>query len=171
MAATATVCDGMLVSASKLDASDMDGAPIAAGNSSFVMPGNFSKMANLSYGDTVETSAQVLTANPHRGSSNAAINTDVTSLSMLVTRLDSDATGELPVLNLSSPISIRIPLLHMPASGGSGGDVELGANESMGEAMGEAVDEAFEGVLWGGGGASLTPNAVSVHAGRAYETV
>jgi hypothetical protein len=47
------------VSAQKLSAEDTDGVPIVAGNSSFTMPGNFSQMANLSIGDTVETSAQV----------------------------------------------------------------------------------------------------------------
>ena len=59
MGSTETSCSGMLVSAQKLSAEDTDGVPIVAGNSSFTMPGNFSKMANLSIGDTVETSAQV----------------------------------------------------------------------------------------------------------------
>jgi hypothetical protein len=60
MGASETSCSGLLVSAQKLSAEDTDGAPIAAGNSSFTMPANFSKMTNISAGDTVETSAQVI---------------------------------------------------------------------------------------------------------------
>ena len=59
MAATETACPGLLVSAAKINAADADGAAVAAGNSTFTMPGNFSKMANISEGDVVETSAQV----------------------------------------------------------------------------------------------------------------
>jgi len=157
MAATATACSGLLVSASKLDASDTDGAPIAAGNSSFTMPGNFSKMANISDGDTVETSAQVLTSNPHRGASGAAVNTDVTSLSMLVKRKGSSATGELPVKNLSAPISIKIPLHTLGAASRS--DVVIGANESWGlnvSCTGAPKQRAFHQCPGGGAAINYT---------------
>jgi len=59
MTATATACSGLLVSAGKLDAADTDGASVSAGNSSFLLPRNFTGMANLSAGDAVETSAHV----------------------------------------------------------------------------------------------------------------
>jgi hypothetical protein len=112
MAPSVTECSGLLVAASKLDSADTDGAAVAAGNSTFTMPGNFSKMANISEGDTVEAAAQVVADNPFRGSSAEAINTDVTSLSMLVTRAGdaSGGTSELAVHNLTAPISIRIPI-------------------------------------------------------------
>jgi hypothetical protein len=143
MGATATSCGGLLLSAQKLSAEDTDGAPIAAGNSSFVMPANFSKMANISIGDTVETSAQVVTANPHRGASSAAINTDTTSLSMMVTSADrSDGgTTPLPVHNLTNPISIRIPLHTL-------GSVESLSSSSSGDDGGSS----------GGGSANMTLN-------------
>jgi hypothetical protein len=59
MSSTETRCNGVLVSAQKFSAKDTDGVSILAGNSSFTMPGNFSRMANLSIGDIIETSAQV----------------------------------------------------------------------------------------------------------------
>lgn len=43
-------CQGLLVSASKLDAAAADGSEVKAGNSSFTLPANFSGMANLSVG-------------------------------------------------------------------------------------------------------------------------
>ena len=130
MAAATTACAGMLVSASKIDAADTDGAPIAAGNSSFLMPGNFSAMVNLSEGDSVETSASVLDTNPHRGASKRAVNAAVSSLTLLVTRAGGGASSELPVRNLSSPISIRIPVLSAGAA--TQADIPIGANESWG---------------------------------------
>ena len=59
---------------------------------------------------------QVLAVNPYRGTSKQSVNTDVTSLSMLVKRAGSSATAELPVHNLSTPISIKIPLRTMGAN-------------------------------------------------------
>ena len=59
MSPTEIRCSGILVSAQKFSAKDTDGVSILAGNSSFTMPGNFSRMANLSIGDIIETSAQV----------------------------------------------------------------------------------------------------------------
>jgi hypothetical protein len=50
--------------------------------------------------------SQVLVVNPHRGASGRAVNTDVTSLSMLVKRLGAASTDDLPVHNLSAPISM-----------------------------------------------------------------
>ena len=110
MAPSVTECKGLLVAASKLDSSDTDGAAVAAGNSTFTLPANFSKMANISVGATVEAAAQVIVDNPYRGESNEAINTDITSLSMLI------GTYELPVHNLTSPIQIRIPIKALSSS-------------------------------------------------------
>ena len=84
MAPTDTACPGLLVSASKLDMAETDGAAIAAGNSSFSLPANFSGAVNISEGDVVGTSAQVIADNPHRGASNLELNTDITALSMQV---------------------------------------------------------------------------------------
>jgi hypothetical protein len=109
MGATVTSCKGLLISAEKIEASDTDGSLITAGNSSFTFPANFSKMTNMSAGDTIETSSQVFSVNPHRGASNASINTDTTSLSLLLSST-SGASRKFPVANLTAPISIRIPL-------------------------------------------------------------
>ena len=102
-----TECNGLLVAGSKIDSIDTDGAAVAAGNSTFTLPTNFSRMTDLSDDATVEAAAQVIAVNPYRGVSDQAINTDLTSLSLLV---DS---RELSVHNLTSPIQIRIPIKEL----------------------------------------------------------
>ena len=59
MPPTDTACTGLLVSAGKLDSTETDGAAVAAGNSTFTLPTNFSGAANISEGDSVGTAAQV----------------------------------------------------------------------------------------------------------------
>ena len=74
-----TECNGLLVAGSKIDSINTDGAAVAAGNSTFKLPTNFSRMTDLSDDATVEAAARVIAVNPYRGVSNQAVNTDLTS--------------------------------------------------------------------------------------------
>ena len=133
MAPSVTECNGLLVAASKLDSSDTDGAAVAAGNSTFTLPANFSNMANISVDATVEAAAQVIVDNPYRGESNEAINTDITSLSMLI------GTYELPVHNLTAPIQIRIPIKALSST--------YNATKEAQEA--KMIEALPDGEIWG----------------------
>ena len=91
MPAIKTSCPGLLISAQKLSSSDTNGASISAGATTFRLPISFAAVASVAAGDTIQTSSQVFGSNPHRGSSNSRINSNVTSLSLMVTTADDAA--------------------------------------------------------------------------------